>query len=229
MSQQIHGRSMVRRTLLAGAAALLVPRPTLAQTATKEKVVAALPKLKEFARQTIDKKLVPGLSIAVVYRDEVAFLDAFGVREVGKPEAVEVDTVFQLASVSKPLASTVVAALVSDEKVSWDSRIRDIDPGFALHDDVATATVTIRDLFAHRSGLPGNVGNDIEELGFCQSEILRRMRLPKPAHSFRNGYAYSNFGLTDRLRTHMNAAPPGLPPKNRPLAFFEHRPVKDRA
>jgi CubicO group peptidase (beta-lactamase class C family) len=64
-------------------------------------------KLDEFARQIIDKKLVPGLSI-----------DAFGVREAGKPEAVDVDTVFQLASVSKPLASTVFSALVSDRKVS---------------------------------------------------------------------------------------------------------------
>jgi CubicO group peptidase (beta-lactamase class C family) len=75
-------------------------------------------KLDEFARQIIDKKLVPGLSIAIVHRDEVVFLNAFGVREAGKPEAVDVDTVFQLASVSKPLASTVFSALVSDRKVS---------------------------------------------------------------------------------------------------------------
>jgi len=177
--------------------ALLGPLPARAQTATKEKVAAALPKLSEFARQIIDKKLVPGLSIGIVYRDEVVFLGAFGVRQEGKPEPVEVDTVFQLASVSKPLASTVVAALVSDGKVSWDSRIRDIDPGFALHDELATAAVTVRDLFAHRCGLSGNVGNDIEELGFSQGQILQRLRLAKPAYSFRNGYAYSNFGLTE--------------------------------
>ena len=149
------GRSIVRRTLLAGISALLVPLPALAQTATKEKVAAALPKLKEFARQIVDKQLVPGLSIAVVHRDEIVLLDGFGVREIGKPAAVDVDTVFQLASVSKPLSATVVAGLVSDGKVSWDSRIRDIDPGFTLQDELAAANVTIRDLFAHRSGLPG--------------------------------------------------------------------------
>ena len=191
------GRSIVRRTLLAGIAALLVPLPALAQTATKEKVAAALPKLEEFARQVVDKKLVPGLSIAVVHRDEVVLLDAFGVRQIGKPATVDADTVFQLASVSKPLSSTVVSALVSDGKVSWDSRIRDIDPGFALQDELAAANVTIGDLFAHRSGLPGHVGDDIEELGFTQGEILQRLRLAKPAYSFRNGYSYSNFGLTE--------------------------------
>ena len=191
------GRTIGRRTLLAGISALLVPLPTLAQPATKEKVAAALPKLREFARQITDKRLVPGLSVAVVYRDEIVLLDGFGVREIGKPAAVGADTVFQLASVSKPLSATVVAGLVSDGKVSWDSRIRDIDPGFTLQDELAAANVTIRDLFAHRSGLPGHVGDDIEELGFTQGEILQRLRLAKPAYSFRNGYSYSNFGLTE--------------------------------
>jgi CubicO group peptidase (beta-lactamase class C family) len=191
------GTTTTRRTLLVGAAALLVPLPAFAQTATQEKVAAALPKLNEFARQVRDRKLVPGLSIAIVHRDEVVFLGGFGVREIGKPEAVEADTVFQLASLSKPLASTVVSALVSDGKVSWDSRIRDIDPGFALQDELAAAAVTVRDLFAHRSGLPGHMGDDIEELGFTQGEILQRLRQAKPAYSFRDGYSYSNFGLTE--------------------------------
>ena len=60
------GRSIVRRTFFAGIAALSVPLPALAQTATAEKVAAALPKLKEFARQITDQQLVPGLAIAVV-------------------------------------------------------------------------------------------------------------------------------------------------------------------
>ena len=190
-------RRPFRRTLLRSVAAMLVPLPARAQTATKEKVDAALPKLEEFTRQIIDRKLVPGLSIAIVHRDEVVFLDAFGVRQVGKPESVDVDTVFQLASLSKPLASTVVSVLVSDGKVSWESRIRDIDPGFALQDELAAAAVTVGDLFAHRSGLPGHVGDDIEELGVAQGEILQRLRLAKPAYSFRSGYSYSNFGLTE--------------------------------
>jgi CubicO group peptidase (beta-lactamase class C family) len=190
--------SSTRRRLLAGTAAtLILPAAARAQTAGKEKVVAALPNLKAFAQQIIDRKLVPGLSIAVVQGDEVVFLEAFGKRQVGKPEPVEVDTIFQLASVSKPLAATTIAALVGDGKVSWDSRIRDIDPGFALHDDLATAQVAVRDLFAHRSGLPSHVGDDIEDLGFSQGEILQRLRLAKPAYGFRNGYAYSNFGLTE--------------------------------
>lgn len=195
--------SFTRRHILAGAATtLLLPVPTRAQTAdkeppSKETVAGALPRLRQLARGIVDKKLVPGLSIAVVRDDEVVFLEGFGVRRIDKPEAVDADTVFQLASVSKPLAATTVAGLVGDGKVSWDSRIRDIDPGFALHDALASAEVTVRDLFAHRSGLPGHVGDDIEELGFSQGEILHKLRLAKPAYPFRSGYSYSNFGLTE--------------------------------
>lgn len=93
-------------------------------------VASALPRLQAYIEEAIDAGLVPGLSVAVVYKDEVVFLEGFGVREVGKPEKVDADTVFQIASLSKPLASTVVAAIVSQGTVSWDSRMAEIDPDF---------------------------------------------------------------------------------------------------
>jgi CubicO group peptidase (beta-lactamase class C family) len=158
-----------------------------AQSLTRAQVVAALPALEAMA----------GLAIAVVYKDEVIELKGFGVREAGKPGAVDADTVFQLASMSKPLSSTVVAALVSRGVVSWGSRIADLDPGFALHDPYPTAEVTLRDLFDHRSGLPGTAGDDLEDIGYDRGEILHRLRFAPPASSFRAGYSYSNFGLTE--------------------------------
>ena len=69
---------MFRRTVLTGVAALALPMPARAQAVTKEMVAAALPKLKEFAQQIIDKKLVPGLSVGIVHRDDVVWLDAHG-------------------------------------------------------------------------------------------------------------------------------------------------------
>jgi CubicO group peptidase (beta-lactamase class C family) len=185
---------MLRIVLAAALALSVLSTATTAQTTNREKILAALPGLETFAEQLVAKGEVPGLSIAVVLGDEVVYLGGFGVRQAGGPDKVDADTVFQLASLSKPLAATVVAALVGDGKLSWDTRISDIDPGFALHEAYPTAEVTIRDLFAHRSGLSGSIGNDIEDLGYTQGEILR---LAKPAYSFRAGYAYSNFGLTE--------------------------------
>jgi CubicO group peptidase (beta-lactamase class C family) len=151
------------------------------QDSFRQRVIEALPKLDEIAQAGIRAEEVPGLAIAVVLQDEVVYLKGFGVRKAGENAAVDPDTVFQLASMSKPLASTVVAALVSDGAITWDTRIADADPGFRLHDAYPSAEVTVRDLFAHRSGLPANAGNDLEQLGFSRDEILRRIRNLEPS------------------------------------------------
>ena len=77
---------------------------------------------------------------------------------MGSEEPVDADTVFQLASFSKPMAAATVAAIVGGGTITWDSRIADIDPGFRLYDPYPSAELTIRDLFSHRSGLPGLAG-----------------------------------------------------------------------
>jgi len=173
------------------------PRWALAADVSSERVRAALPGLDTLADQTLLKTGVPGMAIAVVYRDEVIYLKGFGVREAGKDAKVDADTVFQLASVSKSVASTVVAALVSDGVVAWDDRIIDHDPDFQLYDAWATQAVTLRDMFAHRSGLPAFAGDLLEDLGYDRAEVLRRLRYQRPASSFRSQYAYTNFGLTE--------------------------------
>ncbi len=185
------------RAATIGLTLLALGSPALSETATKEKVVAAIPRLEQLARDAIAKGQVPGLAIAIVYKDEVVYLGGFGVREAGKLGTVDADTVFQLASFSKPMSATVVAALVSDGVVAWDSRIADLDPALKLHDAYPTEQVTVTDLFNHRSGLSGNAGNDLEDLGYDRATILSRLHLLKPTSSFRAGYAYSNFGLTE--------------------------------
>ena len=139
---------------------------------------------------------VPGMAVAVVHDDALVFAGGFGVRELGKDAAIDADTVFQLASVSKSLAATVVSSVVGDGTVAWESRMADIAPGFALHDAWPTQNVSLADLFAHRSGLLDHAGDLLEDLGFDREEVLHRLRYLEPAYSFREGYEYTNFGLT---------------------------------
>lgn len=145
----------------------------------------------------MQKTGVPGLAVAIVYQDRVVFLEGFGVRKAGQSATVDPDTIFQLASVSKPIASTVVASLVGAHVVSWDSKIVDLDPDFKLSDPAVTAQLTIRDLLSHRSGLPTSAGDALEDLGFSRPEILHQMRLLRLPGKFRKTYAYSNFGFTE--------------------------------
>ncbi|MER8485281.1 serine hydrolase [Mesorhizobium sp. M1322] len=176
---------------------MLSPHAASADTTTPDRIAAALSKLEALAKGVVADGGVPGLAIGVVHGDKVVFLKGFGHREAGKPEAVDADTVFQIASLSKPVSATIVAALVSDEIVSWDTKIADLNPPFRLSEPYPTSELTVRDLFSHRSGLPGTAGDDLEDIGYDRAEILRRLRFVSPSSSFRAGYSYSNFGLTE--------------------------------
>jgi len=166
-------------------------------TQDEAKLNAALKKMDAFIVETMNKTKVPGLAVAVVYGDKTVFARGYGVRRVGDPAKVDADTVFEIASVSKPLASTIVASLVGTGEVSWDDRIAKLDPGFALMDKDATAQVTVRDFFSHRSGLPTGGGDVLEDLGYSRPEILSRIRYVPLVGAMGKTYHYSNFGLTE--------------------------------
>ena len=139
---------------------------------------------------------VPGVAVAVVYQDKVVYAKGFGVREVGKPDKVDPDTVFQVASVSKPVASTIVAGVVGRKTIAWDDPVIKYNPAFALHDPYVTANASFADLMSHRSGLYTGSGDLLEDLGFDQGYILSKLN-QQPLDPFRASYNYSNFGYTE--------------------------------
>ncbi|MFJ3924265.1 serine hydrolase [Streptomyces sp. NPDC090022] len=164
------------------------PRPQI----TAEAVRAALGRLDATVTDAMRRTGVPGVAVAVVHQDKVVHLKGYGVRETGQAAAVGPDTVFQIASLSKPVASTVVAGTLTDA-AGWDRHTE--LPGFALKDPWVSAHVTTADLFSHRSGLPDHAGDLLEDLGYDQAYILDHLRL-EPLAPFRASYAYTNFGLT---------------------------------
>jgi CubicO group peptidase (beta-lactamase class C family) len=184
---------------LAAAFLFLVTLPVPAvpsQHVTGEKVQAALVELERLAGQTLKRTGVPGMAIAVVHKDRVVFLKGFGVRQVGAADRVDADTVFLLASLSKPIAATLLALLVGEELIAWDDRLIDLDPDFRLADPWATREVTLRDMLCHRSGLPEHAGDLLEDLGYDRAAVLHRLRHLPAASSLRSHYAYTNFGFT---------------------------------
>ena len=179
---------------------LLVPFCATAQEkahVTSEQVTHAIQELEKLAQKQIQENTLPGLAIAIVFQDKVVYAKGFGVRDTATKVPVDADTVFQLASLSKPIGSTVVAELVGEGKINWDSKLSALDPPFAMFDPWVTREITIRDMYAHRSGLPEHAGDLLEDLGFTRGEILYRLRYQHPATSFRSHYAYTNFGMSE--------------------------------
>jgi len=196
-----------RRLFLGSAAAAVTALPmrgfaqdlSPAQTPGVEvapgQIAAAIAKLDGIAKSVMERSGVPGIAIAAVHEGQTVYSKGFGVRRLGETAAVTPETVFQLASLSKPVGATVVARQVSKGLVSWDSRMRDLLPWFALSDPDRSERLTIGDLYSHRSGLPDHAGDDLEDLGFDRRTILEQLKL-LPLEPFRISYAYTNFGLT---------------------------------
>jgi CubicO group peptidase (beta-lactamase class C family) len=197
-------------TLLAGCGskpAQPAPPPTAsAQSDVPPPLVPAMPlpanavdnavaKLDGIADDLMKKSGIPGMAVAVVHGGKTVYAKGFGVRDIKTGDKVDPDTVFQLASVSKPVSATVVAHQVGVNAIGWDTPIVSKLPWFALSDPVVTPMVSVGDMFAHRSGLPDHAGDILEDLGYDRRYVLERLR-QLPLEPFRISYAYTNFGLT---------------------------------
>ncbi len=135
---------------------------------------------------------VPGIAIAIVRNDSILLLKGYGVRTLGKPELVDANTLFALASDSKAFTGILLAMLVDDGKLAWDDRVTGRLPSFQLYDPWVTRELTLRDLITHRSGL---ARGDLLWTGgwdYDTGELLRRVRFLKPTWSLRSHYGYSN-------------------------------------
>jgi CubicO group peptidase (beta-lactamase class C family) len=137
----------------------------------------------------------PGVAGAGVHDEEVVCGEGFGVRDIDTSEPVTAATVFQLASLSKPIGATALARLVGGGLIGWDDPVSRYDPTLRFADPWVTDRVTFADLYSHRSGLPGLFGDVLEQVGHDREQILSRLQLV-PLNPFRAGFSYANFGMT---------------------------------
>lgn len=149
----------------------------------------------QFVQAALQDYAVPGAVVVIANANQTVFLKGYGIRTSNAAEAVDENTRFQLASMSKFIAATAVGALVDRGVVSWDALVQTFSPDTALAVPYATENATLRDYFAHRTGLPAYGGDLLTQLGYDSDELVRRARFLPLDHSFRAEWAYSNYGI----------------------------------
>ncbi|MCG8608495.1 beta-lactamase family protein [bacterium] len=107
-----------------------------------------------FFEQGLVEFQVPGAAVVVVKDNKVVYLKTFGVRQVDRPEPVDVHTVFRLSSLSKGFAATLTGVLVQEGRLDWDDTVMSYLPNFMLSDSSHAKALTIRHLLSHTTGLP---------------------------------------------------------------------------
>ena len=182
--------SIVRRAVGASTLVLLAAAPAWAQRPTKASPDPAKT-LDAYVTKALAEWGLPGTAIAVVRNDSVIYARGFGVREVGKPDAVTSNTVFAVGSTSKAFTATALGILVDEGKVAWDDKVTRHLSGFQLFDPYVTRELVVRDLLTHRSGLAR--GDRLwSGSQYDRAEVLRRVRYLEPSWSFRSTYGYQN-------------------------------------
>jgi CubicO group peptidase (beta-lactamase class C family) len=115
---------------------------------------AALAGVGDYVGEALMRFGVPGAAVAVAQGGAVRFARGFGVAALGAARPVGPDTRFMIGSVPKSMTALLVATLVDEGRLAWDTPVAEVLPQFVLADPAATAAVTFRDLLSMRSGLP---------------------------------------------------------------------------
>lgn len=137
---------------------------------------------------------VPGIAVALIHDGEVILARGFGQRQMDRPEPVDADTLFAIASNTKAFTATVLNLLAEDGKLKMDDRVIDHLPWFRMSDPYVTREMRIRDLLVHRSGLGLGAGDLLfwPTTSYSNREVAERLAQVPLSGGFRERYAYDN-------------------------------------
>jgi CubicO group peptidase (beta-lactamase class C family) len=150
-------------------------------------------KLKAFVADAQQRLGIPGVGLALIDGGKIAFEGGLGVKELGKTDAVGADTQFMIASNTKGLSTLLLARLVDQGKLDWDTPVTKLYPEFKLGDAETTKQVLVRHLVCACTGLPRQDLEWIFEFknATAKSE-LELLGTMKPTSKFGEVFQYSN-------------------------------------
>jgi CubicO group peptidase (beta-lactamase class C family) len=154
---------------------------------------ARLAELGRFVQAGMKDLGIPGVGVGIVQDGKVVFAGGFGVKSLGSPDAVDGDTDFMIASNTKALTTLLLAKLVAEGKLTWDTPVTSVLPTFKLGDADTTRQVKIRQLICACTGLPRQ---DLEWLfqfqGVTPSDAMATLATMQPTTKFGEMFQYSN-------------------------------------
>jgi CubicO group peptidase (beta-lactamase class C family) len=134
---------------------------------------------------------VPGIGVGIVVKDRLVFAKGYGYRDYGRKLPFTAQTVVPIASNTKLFTAVAAGLLVADGKLDWDQPVRRYVPGIQFHDDALTASVTIRDMLSHRTGITRH-DTIWYKSDFTRRDLYERLRHLEPSQPMRQTFLYNN-------------------------------------
>ena len=154
---------------------------------------ARIEQMKSFAQSAMQQVGVPGAAIALIDGGKVVYEGGFGVRELGKPDPVDENTLFMAASNTKGMTTLLLAILADEKKLAWDQPVIELYPAFRLGNPDTTKQVLVKHLICACTGMPRQ---DFEWLfefkNSTPNTVFSLLSSMQPTSKFGEVFQYSN-------------------------------------
>jgi CubicO group peptidase (beta-lactamase class C family) len=136
---------------------------------------------------------VPGVGLGMVQDGKVVFAGGFGVKELGGTEKPDGDTLFMIASNTKAMTTLLLAKLVDEHRITWDTPVTELLPSFKLGDATTTRSVLVKHLICACTGMPRQDLEWIFDYGKMTPEsTMTLLGTMQPTSKFGELFQYSN-------------------------------------
>jgi len=134
--------------------------------------------------EVMQKFRVPGVSVAVIKDFKIHWAKSYGVADVEQQRPVQIDTLFQAASISKPVTAMAVMSLVQEGRISLDADINTLLKSWQVpkNDHTRNTPVTLRGLLSHTSGADDGFGFPGYELTAARPTAVQVIEGQKPSN-----------------------------------------------
>ncbi|MGA2019215.1 MAG: serine hydrolase domain-containing protein [Candidatus Sulfotelmatobacter sp.] len=154
---------------------------------------ARIAELGRFVEQGQKVLGVPGVGLGVVQDGKIVFAGGFGVKELGGTEKPDGDTLFMIASNTKAMTTLLLAKLVDEHRITWDTPVTKLLPSFKLGDDATTRSVLVKHLICACTGMPRQDLEWIFDYGKMTPEsTMALLGTMQPTSKFGELFQYSN-------------------------------------
>ena len=139
-----------------------------------------------------------------------------------------------IGSITKSMTTMLAASLVDHGRVTWETRLIDLLPAFAVGDPALTERLTVRDAFCNCSGVPGlNMESSFESGSLTPEKVVTALADVAPTARYGEQFIYNNiliatggYALGVATRRWRRRPRPGL---RRGVARADSRPDRDDA
>jgi CubicO group peptidase (beta-lactamase class C family) len=154
---------------------------------------ARIAELGRFIEQGEKELGVPGVSLGLVQDGKVIFADGFGLKELKGSEKPDGDTLFMVASNTKAMTTLLLAKLVDEHRMTWDTPVTQLMPSFRLGDAETTSSVQVKHLICACTGMPRQDLEWIFEYGkMAPASTMALLGTMQPTSKFGELFQYSN-------------------------------------